>query len=68
MENIDVQEKKKIIILHCLRCDSRWVQRNPLHEPIACAVCNTRYWNLPRQDRKETKHAKQRAGSSIITT
>lgn len=52
-EKIVSQKKKKlerhrVSILHCLRCEARWIPRK-LVAPKTCARCNSPYWNLPRQ-------------------
>ncbi len=52
------KEQKKIIILHCMRCGSEWVQRFE-RIPQNCSVCNSQYWNQPYLY-KHTVRARQR--------
>ncbi len=37
----------------CLRCNYKWVPRNPNKEPKVCPnpKCKSPYWNKPRQNR-----------------
>ncbi len=33
----------------CNRCGSSWIPRDADRKPIACARCNSPYWDTPRE-------------------
>lgn len=53
------RRKREVVTLHCSRCQSDWIPRDPDKEPTVCPRCHTPYWKAPRRSRQQGTRADQ---------
>jgi predicted Zn-ribbon and HTH transcriptional regulator len=41
--------------LKCERCGYEWFPKTPEKKPVACPQCHSRKWDVPRENKDESK-------------